>query len=365
MAEQLGLVIPQLLTSEAQLADLEHALAETDRVALDTEFHPERRRTPLLHLVSLATPAGTWLVDPHVPGLLERLRAPLSTKTWVVHGGRYDLVLMEPRVGRPAHVVDTQILAGLCTSLYPARLEQLLEGDPFARGSGQTMSDWSQRPLTRLQRAYAADDVLRLLDLAADLEERVHALGRSHLATEAMQAFAEDAYGPQRTDPLGFRGRRQLSPREAAILDEILWWRDLEAEAQDSTPTSILGDGHVLDLAKRAPSTLEAVSANRRFPNRIAQQYGRAFVDIVHRVHRRPEALLPRTAPRGSAREARLVWWRAQSLVAGLAHQWAAELALPDAVLERVVDGEALDGWRATLLGPWVQTERMREPARE
>jgi ribonuclease D len=338
------------------------ALESCERIAVDTEFHPERRRMPELYLVAIGSKEGSWLIDPTVPGVLEYMGEALRDKVWVLHGGRHDLPLLESRIGLPKRTIDTQILYGLCTPVFPARLEQALTGEPHARQIGETMSDWSHRPLQPRQLAYAAADVLPLIPLASQLEASVAHLGRSEHARAAMEEAMAAALSPPATQPHEIRGRHALSPREAAALDELIWWRDQEAGRRGTAPAAVIGDGHLLDLAKRQPLSIEAIAHNRRFPTRIAQRHGEAIVDLMLRLQQRRPDRLPVTAPPGSEREARQAWWRAQALLEGRRAHWSAQLLLPDPLLVRVADGLDLDGWRWELLADWVGELREQEP---
>ncbi|MCA9573561.1 MAG: hypothetical protein KC656_37255, partial [Myxococcales bacterium] len=97
-------------------------------IALDTEFHAEKRYVPSLHLIQVRGTSGpAYLVDPHVPGMLEGVRDALLAHSWIVHAGRIDLELLRIALGAvPEEVLDTQIAAGLVASDYPNSLAYLL-----------------------------------------------------------------------------------------------------------------------------------------------------------------------------------------------------------------------------------------------
>ena len=157
--------------------------------ALDTEFMGEGRYRTLLCLIQLAIPeAGAMgerieLVDPLVENLdgapLAEILGDPGVRT-VVHAGRQDVALVRRRFGVQVRgVFDTQVAAGFAgfsaQSSYEALLSELL-GVRVSKSASFTR--WDARPLTAEQRSYAREDVVHLLELAAELERRLKALGR-------------------------------------------------------------------------------------------------------------------------------------------------------------------------------------------
>lgn len=360
------MVIPELLGKNADLSPLLDGLDNCSRVAIDTEFHPERRQTPSLYVVSIK-PEGcpTFMLDGTEPALLEAMADRLRTKTWVLHGSRQDILLLAPWLGRPERLIDTQIAAGLCTPFYPLSLDRLsklvLGVEP---GLSATMSDWSQRPLTLLQRRYASEDVAHLFGLADALSDRLAKLGRSTVFEHAMQAYLE-TFTAQSTDWRSIRGHASLDGLRLAILQELVVFRDGLAAESGDRPAAVLGDGHILDLAKRAPLTKETAGRNRRFPRKFAEQHGSAIADMVQRVHRRPPALLPHTFLPGTPESAARAHWLAQAQVIGLQKAWAARLVVTETTLDEMVGGVLSESWATPLISPWfdgvcAQIEAMR-----
>ena len=109
--------------------------------------------------------------------LMPALTAPHTRK--LIHAARQDLealYLSSKQVLTP--VFDTQIAAA-CVGLKPQMgyAELVLTLLQVTVPKGQTRTDWSKRPLTRDQLDYAADDVLYLGDIDAQLSQRLIELG--------------------------------------------------------------------------------------------------------------------------------------------------------------------------------------------
>jgi ribonuclease D len=159
-----------------ELPGLASAMAAQSAIGLDTEFLRERTFFPKLCLLQLSVDGKIYCVDTLNVGSLEALipalTAPHTRK--LIHAARQDLealYLTSKQVLSP--VFDTQIAAA-CVGLKPqmgyAELVNTLLDVTIPKG--QTRTDWSKRPLTREQLDYAADDVLYLSDIDAQLSQR-------------------------------------------------------------------------------------------------------------------------------------------------------------------------------------------------
>ena len=87
----------------------------------------------------------------------------------ILHAARQDIEALLPLTGTPlAPVFDTQqaaALLGFPAQIGYAELVRQLLGVELAKGHART--DWSRRPLSQEQLAYAADDVRYLPAIAA------------------------------------------------------------------------------------------------------------------------------------------------------------------------------------------------------
>ena len=150
-----------------ELESLARTLESQPEVGLDTEFLRERTFFPKLCLLQLSAPSGIFCIDTlrveDLSPLLPLLTNPGTRK--LVHAARQDLealYLSSKRIVAP--VFDTQIAAA-CVGLKPQTgyadlVKTLLD---VSLPKGQTRTDWSKRPLSAEQLAYAADDVRYLL----------------------------------------------------------------------------------------------------------------------------------------------------------------------------------------------------------
>ena len=334
-------------------------LGPSSRLAIDTEFHGERRYVPTLHLIQMRTDEGpTWLLDPHDTAVVEAVAPLLRACTWILHAGRHDLVLLNRALGGvPDTVLDTQIAAGLVNPRYPAGLARLLDRElGITLAKAETLSDWSRRPLTPDQIGYAAEDVAHLHALWDRLAMQAYALGRSEQLLAVCQWERAQALTPRPIEDAWrtVNGRHSLEPRAVGILQRLAAWREERARQENQPPHSVLSNGVMLNLAKRAPATLEELLASRRAPKTLLRRHA----DAVLRCIATPPPSrwsAPETLPPGGAAAARMQWLQAYASCRGVEHSWGSRLVLPTPVLEQIALGqqprEALTPWRWDLTG--------------
>jgi ribonuclease D len=358
------------LAGPGDVRTLIQSLQSARRVGVDTEFHAERRFLPELFLVQLRIDAGeaepsTWIVDPRQPQVLSQIGEALRAVPWVVHAGEQDLrVLHDALGGLPSTVLDTQIAAGLVGSHWPAPYAALVQhwlGQTLDKA--ETLSDWSRRPLTPAQLAYAALDVDLLLLLWDRLEAELKSRGRLELALAACQE-ARDAADRPPDDSDSFReiaAAAALSPTVLLVLQELAAWRLERARATNQPARAVLSDGALVDLARRQPLTTDSLLSNRRLPRSLAKD-APGLVERIVRASQRPAWAVPRIV-RKRTPEWRVTAWL-QLLVEAVAERegFGAGLVVSRALAERLVlegtssreELAARLGWRDPLIGDVV-----------
>ena len=154
-----------------------HALVEDldgcRAIGLDTEADSLHHYTEKVCLIQLsAYGGGAWLIDPLAVRDLSALAPVLAdgAVVKVVHGGDNDITSMRRDFGFSFRTVfDTSIAARLLGD-RELGLQALVRnelGVELTKGSQR--DDWSKRPLTPKQEAYALADVEHLMALATRL----------------------------------------------------------------------------------------------------------------------------------------------------------------------------------------------------
>ncbi len=274
-------------------------IVDVPRLALDTEGASFHRFVDRIYLLQITTAAGSAIIDPLAAGPLGALGALLENRAVevVFHDADYDLRLLhQDYTWRVTNIFDTRIAAQLL-GLRAFGLAALLERYFGVRlDKKHQRADWSMRPLTPGMLDYAAQDTRYLLDLRDRLAAELREKGRLEWAREEFQRL-EGTQWPV-DDPadafLRLKGARDLTRRELALLRELVQWRDGVAAAVDRATFRVVGNETLLEVARQAPTTREALAAIRGMPRGIVEGRGADVLAAVQRGVRVPDAQLPR-----------------------------------------------------------------------
>lgn len=263
----------KLIDTTEDLAAACDALRQADFVAIDTEFMRETTFWPQLCLIQAAGGETEALIDPLAEGLdLAPFWALLRDEAVmkVFHACRQDLEIFFHQGGEliPAPIFDSQIAAmaiGLGDSISYDNLVRETLNRQVDKGSRFT--DWSRRPLTDKQAAYALADVTHLRDLYPKLRDRLGKLDREQWVAEEMKTL---------TDPETYRmapenAWKRLKPRKhtrkwLAAMAAAAEWREREAQTRDIPRNRIIKDDGIYELAQAAPTTVEQLGQLRAIP---------------------------------------------------------------------------------------------------
>jgi ribonuclease D len=332
------------------------------RLAIDTEFMRERTYYPRLCLVQVATDTDCLLIDTlnglDLGELLELLADPHRVK--VLHAARQDLEVLYLSGGRvPLPVFDTQIAAallGFAPQIGYAELVARQLGHSIDKG--QTRTDWSRRPLTPEQLAYAADDVHHLLELHTQLEGALRQRGRLHWLDEDDAAFGDEAL--YRTTPAEawrrLKGIGRLKPAQRAIARALAAWREERAIASDKPRAWILPDEALLGMATFAPRSAEELATVRALQPAVLRKRGEELLAIIAAARDSSEVIEDLPGRRLEARESALVGEmldevRAEAARLGLAPELLATRRDVEALVLGRSDAALLEGWRRGAIG--------------
>jgi ribonuclease D len=349
------------VTDAPGLDTLCHELGSAPWVALDTEFRRVDTYYAQLCLLQVATPALTACVDPlavDVAPLLELLGRPQILK--VLHAARQDLEVLHDLTGQvPAPVFDTQIaaaLAGFADQVGYATVVEALTGERLDKS--QTRTDWTRRPLSEAQLAYAADDVHHLCTVYAALEARLRALRRLDWLVEECAALADPAL--YRTDPADAWRRlgagAMLAPREQALLAGLAEWRERTAQAFNRPRGWVVKDVVLVEIARRRPDSAQALAAIEGVAPALVRKRADEILEAVRSAASAPATRLYDPPVRLTPAQQQL----ARALAAHVAHT-AESLQVPATLiatrqdLQQLLlgarDGRVLRGWRRSAVG--------------
>ena len=357
----------ELITTTESLTHLCERLAEEDFVTVDTEFMRESTYWPDLCLIQVAGAEINGLIDPLAPGIDLKPFFSLMNNAKVLkvfHAARQDIEIMVHRAGIVPHpVFDTQIAAMVCGFGDQVGYEAIVRRMAKAQiDKSSRFTDWSRRPLTDKQLAYALADVTHLRVVYEGLKKELDRTGREHWLREEMDILTNPA--TYRTEPEDAWKRikvRLRSKKQLGVLVEVAAWREREAREKNVPRSRVLKDDAIAEIAVQMPQTKEAMNQLRALPKGMgSSRIGDAVLKAVAAGLACDPKSLPaledgRDEMSESAQAAAEVLKLALKVVCeqeGIAPKLVATTSDIDAVAESdAADVHLMHGWRRELFG--------------
>jgi ribonuclease D len=340
-------------------------MAQHAFVTVDTEFLRETTYYPLLCVAQMATADEAVVIDALAAGLdlapfFELMANERVLK--VFHAARQDIEIVWHQANLIPHpIFDTQVAAmvlGYGDSISYDQLVQRITGDLLDKSLRFT--DWSRRPLSAAQTAYAISDVTHLRDVFVSLSADLQRRGRSEWVGEEMEVLTSpDTYRAEPETAWERLKTRVRKPRDLAVLIEVAAWREREAQSRDVPRGRVLKDEAIGDIATHAPTAPEKLAALRSLPRGFERsKWGTEILEAVKRGLARDPAGLPRLdRPRQNLNgNATVELLKVLLRMTSERHGVAAKVIATTEELERIAgddraDVPALHGWRRELFG--------------
>lgn len=274
-------------------------LSPVRAIALDTEGASFHRFVDRIYLLQMSTDRHEAVIDPLPIGKPSRLGALIEDPQVeiVLHDADYDLRLLHQDYGwQVRNLFDTRVAAqllGIRAFGLAALLEQYFG---LKLDKKHQRADWSMRPLTADMLDYAAQDTRHLLGLRDKLYQQLVSKGRWHWAQEEFVRAETTRWDPDQAENsfLRMKGARDLTRRELVRLRELVKWRDAIASELDRATFRVAGNETLLDLARLAPSSREALFAVKGFPRGMNDARAHEALQAIARGNDVAEADLPR-----------------------------------------------------------------------
>ncbi len=357
----------ELITTTKALEALCAALADDRFITVDTEFMRETTYWPDLCLIQMAGENLSGLIDPMAAGIdLAPFFALMNNERVlkVFHAARQDIEIMVHRSGVVPHpVFDTQIAAMVCGFGDQVGYEAIVRKLAHAQiDKSSRFTDWSRRPLSEKQLAYALSDVTHLRTVYERLKEELDKTGREAWLAEEMDILTSPA--TYRTEPEDAWKRikvRLKSKKQLGVLVAVSAWREHEARVKNVPRGRIVKDDALAEIAVQMPQNREALGHLRALPRGFAtSRVGDAILAAVKEGLTRDPKSLPhleggRDEMSDGAQAAAEVLKLALKVVCereGLAPKLIASSTEIDALAEDdAADVPLMHGWRREVFG--------------
>lgn len=352
-----------LIDTPAAYAEALAFFASSPWLAVDTEFVREETYWPQLCLVQVGDTRRQVAFDaiklPDLQPLLDLLLRTDSLK--VFHAASQDLEIFVHLGGSaPTPLFDTQLAAsllGLGDQLGYAALVEKRLGLKVDKSLSRT--NWSRRPLSEAELAYAEDDVRHLSEMYPALREELTRRGRLEwLEEDCARLSRPERYRVHPEDAWDrLKGIGRLPAPGQHVAAALAAWREKIAEARNRPRKWILADDALYRLAERQPDSLAQLTALQVLPPKTVERHGNALLQVVAESR---GSTAPALALDGLLSDAQ------KSLIQKLANrnrEIATELGIPPSLLAPRADIEAvalqgtsarvpvLEGWRRRVAG--------------
>ncbi|PIE51420.1 hypothetical protein CSA37_11880 [Candidatus Fermentibacteria bacterium] len=292
---------PTLIQNDEMLKEFVEALRKKSAVALDTEFHCERRYWPDLFLVQLAadgiSPAA---VDPlavsDLTPLGELFADPSVVK--VIHSARNDLGILFHCINgfKVVNLFDSQVAASFLGYGEQISLVNLVQKICGVKARKKySMSDWSARPLDDGQIEYALDDVRYLVEIHRSLSADLQKKGRTEWFQGEQESLADPETYRVSLDKLFSKARSagKVKKSNFPLLWRLVNWRENTA-MEKNRPRQFIARDHLLcRLAVLSPSSVKSISRIRGLPGGFVEKFGEEIVQIASECRKNPPKDVP------------------------------------------------------------------------
>ncbi|MBF9036301.1 ribonuclease D [Rhodobacterales bacterium HKCCE2091] len=360
---------PVTLTTTDALAEFCARASTAPYVTVDTEFLRERTYFAQLCLVQLAFPGnGTddaVLVDPLSNGLsLEPLYDLFRDESVVkvFHAARQDLEIFHVEGGLvPAPLFDTQVAAMVCGYGDQVGYETLVRKIAKANlDKSSRFTDWSRRPLSKAQQAYALADVTHLRVIYEHLSAELDRTGRTAWVEEELTQLTDASTYIVTPDDAWRRLKiRGNSGKFLAVVKELAAFRERLAQERNVPRTRIVKDDALLELASTKPRSVEDLGQARLLLREARKgEVAEGLLAAVQRGLDTPQEDYPRL-PKGRDRSAMnpaladlmRVLLKTKAEDAGVAQKLIASTSDLDDIASGHLDGMWSHGWRREVFG--------------
>jgi ribonuclease D len=294
----MGMIDFQYVGDTAALRDMLDNLRGSHHISVDLESDSYHHYAEKIALLQLNDGKNIYIIDPF--GLDLALAAPLfedSRVEKVFHDVDYDGRMLLTFLGvKPAPIFDTMIAARILGKERVGLADLLGEYFGISMDKGLQKADWSRRPLERDMLEYAALDVAYLIPLRQRLKDEIEAMGRTDWAVEEFERLVDNLEQmPEKGTPFArVKGARELSPRQLAVLQALLDWREDRARGFDIPTFKVIGTERLLRIAATHPRSRRELESLKVLSERQAARFGGEIVRAVEKGMKIPDAKLPR-----------------------------------------------------------------------
>jgi ribonuclease D len=257
------------------------------RLAVDTESNSLYVYKEEVCLVQISSPRCDYLIDPFALRDLSPLGALFLSKVQekIFHASEYDLICLK----RDFHfkfnnIFDTMVAARILGEPQVGLGSLLQTKFGIELDKHYQRANWGGRPLSKEMLDYARLDTHYLFQLRDLLANDLIAHSLMDLALEDFQLACKVKPHVPEADNHGcwkVAGSNHVSPRQAAILQELCSFREDQARRANLPPFRIFSNQLLFDISEAVPHTLEELGTLHGVSEKILKRRGEGLLHAV------------------------------------------------------------------------------------
>lgn len=335
---------PVLITRAEALKDLVKRLVQEPVVAVDTESNSLYAYREQVCLLQFSTLQVDYLVDPLALRDLSSLSGlfadPAILK--VFHAADYDILCLKRDFDFAfANLFDTMVAARILGRPAVGLGAVLAEEFGIQLDKRHQRANWGQRPLPPYLLDYARLDTHYLIPLSDRLWIELQRQGMANLAQEDFHRLSRmngHSQEEREVDCWRVRGAGDLTPQQAAVLNELCHYRDQVARSMNRPWFKVLNDQTLIDISFELPQDMVALGRVQGMNEGQLRRHGHRILDAVKRGLQAGPLYAPRSPRPDDAYLQRLDALRSWRKQAGLDMGVASDVVLPRDLLTELAE---------------------------
>jgi ribonuclease D len=293
--------LSQPITKAGGLNRLVNILSSQPIVAVDTESNSLFAYHEQVCLIQFSTPHADYLLDPLGFNDLSQLGLIFADENIqkTFHAAEYDLICLKRDWGFVFNNLFDTMLAARILGRKEVGLGAILESEFNVQvDKRHQRANWGQRPLPHFLLDYARQDTHYLIPLQDRLEAQLEDRGLLPLAREDFRRLCqvEANHDNGRMDCWRINGVHQLSPQQAAVLQELCKYRDEVARQRNRPLFKVISDNTLQAIASSLPASLDELGKLHGMTAHQMSRHGKALLEAVQRGLNAPPIRPPRNA---------------------------------------------------------------------
>lgn len=313
-------------------------------LAVDTESNSLYAYRERVCLIQFSFAETDYLIDPlalrDLSGLGTIFADPAIEK--VFHAAEYDLICLKRDFGfHFANLFDTMQAARILGRPAIGLGSLLKEEFGLDIDKRFQRANWGQRPLPAEMLSYARLDTHYLIALRNRLYKALEERGLLPLAQEDFRrtCSVNGKAGNGESDPLWrISGTQELDPRQMAVLNELVKYREERAREADLPPFKVLDNQALIAIARALPRSREELIHAVRLSDRQLQRHGDELLSAVQHGLRANPPHRPPSSPYDEALVARMEALRTWRRDKGLEWGVESDVILPRDVMQAIAE---------------------------